>query len=376
MPRPIKATISLSALRHNLAAVTHSLKDGASPPFPPVPKVWAVMKANGYGHGLEQTVRGFEQADGYAMLDLNEAVRVRELGWTKPVMLLEGFFEPADLRVVDAYRLTVAVHCMEQLDMLSSFKPARPISALIKLDTGMTRLGFKVEDYPAAQARALSLAEQGILDEPGAMTHFARADDDPVLTRGQLDMFCRATEDVRGAISVCNSAAVLTPGLWATVPGLREQWIRPGVCLYGSSPFEDKTGRELGLRPVMTLSSRLISVRTISAGTSVGYGYRYTATESQRVGVVACGYADGYPRHAPTGTPIVVDGVRTRVLGRVSMDMLVADLTPVPQARIGSEVVLWGEGGPTIEEVAAASDTVGYELMCALAPRVPRQILD
>lgn len=353
-----------------------SLAQGARPDSPPAPKVWAVMKANAYGHGLDQAVAAFERADGYAMLDLNEAVRVRELGWTKPVMLLEGIFEPADLEIVDAYRLTTVIHCAEQFDMLCAFKPAQPIPAFIKLDTGMNRLGFDIADYRDALVRAQSLAEQGVLRAPGLMTHFARADDDPAVTRAQLDMFRRATQDTQGAVSVCNSAASLTQGLWSALSGSREQWVRPGVCLYGASPFEDKTARQLDLRPAMTLSSRLISIRTLPAGASIGYGYRYTAQESHRVGVVACGYADGYPRHAPNGTPIVVDGVRTRVLGRVSMDMLVADLTPVPQARVGSDVILWGEGGPAVEEVAAASDTVGYELMCALAPRVARQIVD
>ncbi len=374
MPRPILATISLPALRHNLDTVTRGLHKGIQPASGPVPKVWAVMKAHGYGHGIEQAVQGFAQADGLAMIDLNEAVRVRELGWTKPIMLLEGFFEPADLGIVDAYRLTTAVHCQEQMDMLAAIKPANPISAFIKLNTGMCRLGFEVDEFFQACAQARMLAERGILRTPGAMTHFACADDNDLATRDQIDIFGRAISDIKGPTSMCNSAASLTPGLWATLPGPAEQWIRPGVCLYGGSPFASKSAAQLGLRPAMTLTSRLISVRTIAAGASVGYGYRYTASETQRIGVVACGYADGYPRHAPTGTPIVVDGVRTRTLGRVSMDMLVADLTPVPHAKVGSSVVLWGNGGPSIDEVAAPSDTIGYELMCAIAPRVPRQI--
>jgi alanine racemase len=374
MPRPILATISLPALRHNLDTVTRGLAMGVQPSSRPIPKVWAVMKAHGYGHGIAQAVQGFDRADGLAMIDLDEAVRVRELGWTKPVMLLEGFFEPADLEIVDEYRLTTAIHCQEQMDMLAAFKPANPIAAFVKLNTGMSRLGFEFDDFLHACTQAQVLTDQGILRNPGTMTHFARADDDELVTRDQITIFGRAITNMGGPISMCNSAASLTSGLWATLPGSSEQWIRPGVCLYGASPFADRSADQLGLRPAMTLSSQLISVRTIAAGASVGYGYRYTANETQRIGVVACGYADGYPRHAPNGTPIVVDGVRTRILGRVSMDMLVADLTPVPHAKVGSRVILWGEGGPSIDEVAIASGTIGYELMCAIAPRVPRQI--
>ncbi len=378
MPRPISATISLSSLSHNLHTVVQQLGSAAGRP---APSVWAVIKANAYGHGIANAVQAFHQAQGLAMLDLDEAVRCRELGWDKPILLLEGFFEPRDIAVLDEYRLTTAVHCQEQLDMLLAAGAARPcvaqpIDAFIKLNTGMNRLGFSVEEYAAAYRQAQAAQERGILGSLGKMTHFSRADDDPVVTRRQLDIFTQATQGLPGHASVCNSAATLTSGLWADipVPDGQKQWLRPGICLYGASPFADKTAAQLGLLPAMTLSAQLISVRGIAGGAAVGYGHSFVSPGPMRVGIVACGYADGYPRHAGTGTPISVDGVRTRVLGRVSMDMLAVDLTPVPQARVGTPVVLWGQGGPSVDEVAQAAGTIGYELLCAVAPRVPKII--
>ncbi len=369
MPRPILATIHVPALSHNLEIVARRLaRDvGASRP-----SIWAVIKARAYGHGIDQALEGFARADGLAMLDLDEAVRCRERGWSGPLLLLEGFFEPADIEVLDHYRISTAIHCPEQLEMLEAGAVRHALDAFVKIDTGMHRLGFQPDAYRAAYQRALDLQSEGVLGTVGKMTHFARADDDAATTAAQLRVFAEATTGLPGPVSVCNSAATLTEGLAAGVPG--DQWVRPGICLYGGSPFEDRSAQSMDLRPAMTLSSRLIGTHTVPAGAGVGYGHRYVARHPTRVGVVACGYADGYPRHAPTGTPITVDGVRTRVLGRVSMDMLVADLDPVPQARVGSPVVLWGEGGPSVDEVARPCGTIGYELLCAVAPRVPRRI--
>lgn len=371
MPRPISATISLPSLSHNLGLVAQQLHQPAARSGRRGPRIWAVIKANAYGHGIERAVQAFGQADGLAMLDLDEAVRCRELGWTKPILLLEGFFEEGDIAVLERYRLTTVLHCQEQLDMLAAAPPLHPLDAFVKLNVGMNRLGFPEEDYAGAYQRALAARERGILADVGQMCHFSRADDDAQVTAQQLDCFLRLAGGQAGRISVCNSAATLTPGLWARLPAGQEQWLRPGICLYGASPFADRTATSLGLRPAMTLASRLISVRDISAGACVGYGATFSCTDSMRIGVVACGYADGYPRHAGTGTPITVGGVRTRLLGRVSMDMLAVDLTPVPHARVGTEVILWGEGGPSVDEVAQAAGTIGYELLCALAPRVP-----
>jgi alanine racemase len=341
----------------------------------PRPNIWAVIKANAYGHDIDNAIRGFSQAEGLAMLDLNEAVRCREAGWERPILLLEGFFEPADIAILDHYRLATAVHCKEQVDMLAAAKVAQPIDAFVKLNSGMGRLGFPEEDYRAAYEQVQTLQARGILNSLGKMTHFARADDDPVTTQQQLQVFNQMTQGLPGKVSVCNSAATLTPGLWASLPDHQEQWVRPGICLYGASPFADKSAAALGLRPAMTLSAKLISLRNIPIGAGIGYGHAFTAAAPMRIGIVACGYADGYPRHAGTGTPITVDGVRTRLLGRVSMDMLAVDLTGIPQASVGSPVVLWGEGGPSVDEVAQAAGTIGYELLCAVAARVPKIVI-
>lgn len=376
MPRPISATISVASLAHNLKTVAAQLGQPSVPPGRVRPRIWAVIKARGYGHGIDVGLRAFGQADGLAMLDLDEAVRCRELGWAGPILLLEGFFEPHDLVVVDEYRLTTTLHCSEQLDMLSAARLSRPIEAFVKMDSGMSRLGFSPGLFRDAYVRAMGLKDRGLLSSVGKMTHFARADDDAQATRLQLDVFHQATQGLPGPVSVCNSAATLTPGLWAGVNDTDGQWVRPGVCLYGASPFAGKPASELGLRPGMTLASQLISVRTAAAGAGVGYGHVFVAPKDTRVGIVACGYADGYPRHAVTGTPVTVNGVRTRLVGRVSMDMLAVDLDPVPQAVVGAPVVLWGEGGPSIDEVAGAAGTIGYELMCAVAPRVPKIIIE
>ncbi len=374
MPRPILATVSLPSLTHNLAVVATGL-DRSRPPARPAPFIWAVVKANAYGHGILSAVAAFSRADGLAMLDLDEAIQCRAAGWTRPILLLEGFFEAADLPVIDHYGLTVTVHTREQLDMLRQAAPCAPIDAMIKLDSGMGRLGFPPDAYRDAYRVAGDLQRRGILGRLGKMTHFARADDDPDATGRQLQVFGDVTDGLPGRVSVCNSAATLTAGFWARLPAGVEQWVRPGICLYGASPFASRPAADFDLRPGMTLSAELISVRRIPAGYRVGYGHLFSAPRSMTIGVVCCGYADGYPRHAPTGTPVTVGGVRTRVLGRVSMDMLAVDLTAVPNARVGLPVVLWGEGGPTVDEVAASCGTIGYELLCAVAPRVPRKVV-
>lgn len=375
MPRPISATISLPALRHNLGTVMAQLVSSSVAARRTMPQVWAVMKADAYGHGLLNALGAFGQAQGVAMLDMNEAVRCRQAGWTGPLLLLEGFFDPADILLAAHYELTVAVHTQEQLDMLLAARPARPLDVFVKLNSGMNRLGFAPKDYRQAYGQAQQAQAAGLVRHLGKMTHFACADDNHEATAAQIAVFNQTTDGLPGSVSVCNSAATLTDGLWTTLTGADSQWVRPGICLYGASPFAGVSADALGLRPAQTLAAELISVRTIGVGDAVGYGYLYTADGPMRIGVVACGYADGYPRHAPTGTPITVDGVRTRILGRVSMDMLVADLTAVPQARVGSKVVLWGRGGPSVDEVAHASGTIGYELLCAVAPRVPRLVV-
>jgi alanine racemase len=370
MPRPIVATISVPALTHNLDVVRRHVDAAAVAAGGQPPAIWAVIKANAYGHGIETAVTAFSAAQGLAMLDLAEAVRCREAGWVGPIMLLEGLFEAADLALADRYHLTCAVHDEGQIDMLAHAHPSRPLDVFLKLNTGMNRLGFTEATFPGALARLVALQARGVVGHIGCMTHFATADSDPGIA-AQYAIFQRATAQHAGSVSVCNSAATLRHTECAVGSAERPSWVRPGICLYGASPFADVTAAEYGLKPAMTLSSRLIGVQQLVPGARVGYGATFAAERDMRIGVVACGYADGYPRHAPTGTPIEVAGVRTRVVGRVSMDMLTVDLTDVPQAAVGSKVVLWGEDGPSVDDVATASGTIGYELLCAVARRVP-----
>jgi len=360
MTRPIHATIHAGALRHNLARLRAAA---------PGARVWAVVKADAYGHGIERAYPGLRAADGFALLDPAEAGRVRALGWRGPILLLEGVFGPRDLELCSRLNLWHAVHCDAQIDWLASHKTREPQRVFLKLNSGMNRLGFAPDRLGAAHARLQALPQVG---EISLMTHFSDADG-PRGIAAQCAVFQRATEGLPGERSLCNSAAALRYGNQTTARG---DWVRPGIALYGSSPdFPAHDAAHWGLRPAMTLSSQLIAVQTLSAGQSVGYGSLFTAEQPMRIGIAACGYADGYPRAAPTGTPVLVDGVRTRTLGRVSMDMLAIDLAPTPQAGPGSEVTLWGmaAGGAllSIDEVAASAGTVGYELMCALAPRVP-----
>ncbi|AOB38998.1 alanine racemase [Bordetella parapertussis] len=370
MPRPIFASISQSALRHNLATVRRHLDDVAAKADGTPPSIWAVLKANAYGHGIEQAVAGFSAAQGLAMLDLQEAVRCREAGWGGPILLLEGFFQPSDLEIVDRYHLATTVHTREQFDMLAHARLSRRVDIMVKLNSGMNRLGFAPDAYGSAYARAQQLHEYGVVGGIGKMTHFACADGPQGVTQ-QMNVFNGATAHLAGATSVCNSAATLRYADLAVGHDGQTHWVRPGICLYGASPFADAQAGAFGLIPAMTLRSELIAIQDIPAGAAVGYGAIFRADRPMRIGVVACGYADGYPRHAGTGTPLTVGGVRTRLVGRVSMDMLMVDLDPVPAAGIGTPVVLWGEDGPSVDEVAEAAGTIGYELLCALAPRVP-----
>jgi len=357
MPRPIVAHIHLAAMQHNLARAK-ACAPGA--------KAWGVVKANAYGHGLERGMRGFAAADGLALIEPDNAVRLRELGWTKPILLLEGWFDSADLLAMAEHAIEGSVHCIEQLEMLERTALARPINVHLKMNTGMNRLGFKPSEFAAVHACLRAIPHVGSIT---LMTHFANADElhHPCMPLAeQVRRFNEGAAGLPGPRSLCNSAGILhMPELGAS---LATDWVRPGIMLYGGTPG-GKSAEEFGLKPTMTLSSELIGVQEIGPGDYVGYGSRFKAEQAMRIGVVACGYADGYPRHAPIDTPVLVDSVRTRLVGRVSMDMLTVDLTNVPNARVGSKVVLWGEGMP-IDDVAAAAGTIGYELMCALAPRV------
>jgi alanine racemase len=332
----------------------------------PQAKVWAVVKANAYGHGLERGMRGFAAADGLALIETENALRLRQLGWTKPILLLEGFFEASDIALLAEHDINSTVHSLEQVKMLEYTQLYRPIDVHLKMNTGMNRLGFKPDEYAAAYARLRAIP--GIRNIT-LMTHFANADEleHPRLTiLEQVRRFRHGAEGLPGQRSLSNSGGVLHQAELARE--LQNDWVRPGIMLYGGSPG-GKSAEEYGLLPTMTLASEIIGVQELVAGDTVGYGSRFEASGPMKVGVVACGYADGYPRHAPHGTPVIVDGVRTTLVGRVSMDMMTVDLTPIANARVGSKVTLWGDG-LAIDEVAQAAGTIGYELMCALAARV------
>ncbi|MDE2081079.1 MAG: alanine racemase [Burkholderiales bacterium] len=360
MPRPIEALVDPGALAHNLARARAAVPDA---------RVWAVVKANAYGHGLARAYPGLRGADGFALLDLAEARALRDLGWRGPILLLEGCFEPRDLELCSRLALWHVVHTEAQIDWLAAHKTQQPHRVFLKLNSGMNRLGFGPAAFRGAWARLQALPQ---VDEVSLMTHFSDADAPEGSGRGierQLAVFEAATRDLPGERSLCNSAALLRH----RVPG---DWVRAGILCYGSAPDHPAHDiRHWGLQPAMTLRSKLIATQDLQPGDTVGYGSTWRAEAAQRIGIVACGYADGYPRHAGSDTPVLVDGVRTGTVGRVSMDMLAVDLTPVPGAGLGSEVTLWGRGPGdsllAIDDVARAAGTIGYELMCALAPRVP-----
>ena len=354
--RPIRLRIRPQALLENYRLAKRQV---------PQARAWAVIKANAYGHGQWRAVTALrDSADGFALLECEQAVALREAGVSQPILLLEGIFSRRDARAVVDLGLTSVVHCPEQLEMLlAAAGPTAPLSLYLKLNTGMNRLGLNAAGLHAVRER--------LAGRPGLeltlMTHFAEADGG----RGidwQRDRFQTMAADWRGPVSLGNSAVILRH------PAAGGDWVRPGIMLYGASPFAEVSAQSLGLQPVMALESVIIAVQEIQGGERVGYGGSFTAERPMRVGIVACGYADGYPRHAPTGTPIAVCGHRTRTLGRVSMDMLACDLSDIPEAGIGAPVSLWGPGRAgevPADEVAAAAGTIAYELFCAVAPRVP-----
>jgi len=353
MTRPIRATIDLSALRSNFAVARHNA-DGA--------KLWAVIKAHAYGHGMRRAARALANlADGFCLLDVADAIALREAGIQQPILLLEGFFSADELPLYAEYRLTPVLHTLAQVEALLAIALPSRLPVYLKLNSGMNRLGFSAAEFqPVLNALAGAPQVAGIT----LMTHFADADTQTGIV-AQLTRFRSVTAACQCPLSLANSAALLR------FPETRTGWARPGIMLYGASPYPELASAEsLGLRPVMTLTSELIAVQELQAGDRVGYGGQFIAEKAMRIGVVACGYGDGYPRHAPTGTPVLVDGKRTGTVGRVSMDMITVDLTGLPKAVIGSQVVLWGEG-LSVDEVAAAAGTVSYELLCAVAPRVP-----
>lgn len=351
--------INRDALRHNLKRVRELAPHSA---------VLAMVKADAYGHGVKMVAETLSDTDAFGVAFLEEALALRDAGITQPVALLEGVFSAAEMAEAVKKSCMVIVHQPEQIVWLEQCQAVGKITVWIKIDTGMHRLGFKPEHVQAAHDRVRAARVTG---DVGLMTHFATADmPDRTQTEHQIACFqsvyqsLNCNKENRLLVSLCNSAGILE---WPDVQG---DWVRPGIMLYGSSPFAAKTAKELGLQPVMTLSSRLIAINEVAQGEPVGYGATWRAERNTRIGVVAIGYGDGYPRHAQSGTPVLVDGHRVPLVGRVSMDMITVDLGTLP-VQVGAPCVLWGEGLP-VEEVATAANTLSYELFCKVTARVHR----
>lgn len=351
MPRPLHAHVDLAAIAANLSALRE--RAGGA-------RLMAVAKADAYGHGLMRCLPALGAADGLALLEIDQALRVRAAGFGGTVLLLEGAFDASELGLCAEQAFAVVVHDANQLERLVRARLPRPVQAWLKLNSGMNRLGFRPDAFERARA---TLEGHPNVASLVLMTHFASAETDHGVT-APMEAFERACAGSGAPRSCANSAALLRH------PSTCAQWVRPGIAVYGASPFDDRDPAALGLSPAMTLASEVIAVQALAPGDAVGYGGGFVADRPMRAGIVACGYADGYPRHAPTGTPVVVAGAPTRTLGRVSMDMLAVDLTDLPAAGVGAPVELWGRAQP-VDAVARAAGTVGYELLCALAPRVP-----
>lgn len=347
------AVLDLSAPGHNLQQVRR---------FAPDSKVMAVIKANGYGHGLIRLAKALRGVDAFAVARADEGVRLREAGIRERIAVLEGFTSRDELDLMRRHRLEAIVHSLYQVDMIEAASGIASLAVWLKLDTGMNRLGLTEDSFLEAFRRLQSCP---ILRTPiSLMTHLARADElDSPETERQLDVFQKVTEGLTGERSIANSAGILG---W---PRSRSDWVRPGILLLGVSPFLHHKGRDHHLRAVMTLQSRLIAVKNIDPGHAVGYGGTWVATAPTRLGVVAIGYGDGYPRAVGNGTPVLIGGSRVPIVGRVSMDMLTVDLSRCPDAAVGEPVVLWGQGLP-VEEVAECAGTIPYTLLCAVTQRV------
>jgi alanine racemase len=351
--RLIRAVIDTGALRSNLAVIKRSA---------PGARVIAVIKANAYGHGLVSTALALAEADAFGVARIEEADALRTAGVSQPIVLLEGVYSAEDLEEAARRRFQPVVHDFRQIELLERYRGAHRCTLWLKVDTGMNRLGFRTEDFPAALARLRALTVPAL--EIRLMTHLARADEsDCPMTREQLDRFHVLSRGLGLVTSIGNSAGIFA---W---PDGRGDWVRPGISLYGISPFPDKRGADLGLTPVMTLETCVIGVRQAKRGESVGYGGVWRADRDATIAIVAAGYGDGIRRTLPNGTPVLVNGVRAAYAGRVSMDMLAIDVTHVPRVAPGDRVVLWGKELP-VEEIATCGGTIGYELVCGVSQRV------
>jgi alanine racemase len=346
--------LDLDAARHNLAQVKR---------LAPENKIMAVIKANGYGHGMSRIATALAAADGFAVARVDEGIKLRAAGFRQAITVLQGFVCHEELALLIKHELATVIHNPEQISMLQqNSSQTASLSVWLKMDTGMNRLGFKGADFQAAYQALLACPQ--VKQPINLVTHFANADD--LLddkTRRQVELFSKAIQGFPGESSVANSAGIIG---W---PNVVSDWVRPGLMLYGCSPFAGKTGRDFGLKPVMSLHSRLIAVKNVAAGEAVGYGGTWQCQSPTRLGVISIGYGDGYHRHTKTGAPVLVNGQRAALLGRVSMDMITVDLNAQPHARPGDPVTLWGESLP-VEEIARHADTIPYTLLCGITQRV------
>ncbi len=353
------AHINLEALAHNLACIKQQAPDS---------KIMAVVKANGYGHGLRHIAKNAKGADAFGVARIEEALQLRASGVVKPILLLEGFYSPNDLPVLVTNNIQTVVHCYEQLDALEQVELEGPVVVWLKVDSGMHRLGVREEQYQEFVERLHRC--DNVAKPLRYMSHFGCADElENPMTKQQIELFLSLTEGCNGERSMAASAGLLE---WQPS---QLDWVRPGIIMYGVSPFGDKTAAEMGFKPVMTLKSHLIAVRDVKQGESVGYGATWTSERDTKVGVIAIGYGDGYPRTAPNGTPVLVNGRKVPIAGRVSMDMLTVDLGPDALDRVGDEAILWGEDLPS-EEVADHIGTIAYELVTKLTSRVEMSYSD
>jgi alanine racemase len=349
-----RALIDSSALRHNLVVARSRA---------PHSKIMAVIKANGYGHGIVPTARALMSADAFGVARLSEALAIREHGLGQRIVLLEGVYSSDELNAVAEHGLETVVHSFEQLEMLKAWRGNRQVHVWLKIDTGMNRLGFRVGDFAEAWRQTVECVS--IAAMPRLMTHLSSADDaESQATREQLSKFHRIADTLGLERSAANSAGLLA---WADA---RMEWVRPGLMLYGISPFANEPCHKFDLLPAMTLRTTLIAVREVKAGETVGYGGAWLAPHDVRVGIAAIGYGDGYPRQLGSGTPVLVQpNCECTIVGRVSMDMIAIDLTCAPLAAVGDEVTLWG-GGLSVERIATCADTIPYELVCGISQRV------
>jgi alanine racemase len=355
--RATHVVIERAAIEHNLKRVTE---------FVPSAKVMAVIKADGYGHGMELAAQALASADEFAVSSLDDVTRLRSQGFDKPITMLSATFTVDDLNSMSEQKVRPVIYDLEQLSILSGLSPTAELDLWLKIDTGMGRLGLCIDDAHLIVARLLS---QTGVNSVSAMTHLANADDpDHPSNQRQIKSFLKFAEHYEfSQLSIMNSAGTIA------FPQQANDMVRPGLILYGVSPQLDSSAQGLDLRPAMTLKSKLISVKRLPVGSPIGYGSRYTLDSDSRIGVISCGYADGYPRHAPSGTPVLINGMYVPLIGRVSMDLITVDLGEV-KAEVGDEAILWGANNP-VETIAEMSGTIAYELICGITPRVERIVI-